>query len=219
MSNLERIPGFGPSDPTDNRKLLDWESRYPQEARRAIGFEALYLGSLLVSIPWLLLGFHCHAPYFLWRFLNASAQDAVARYGLAWVGGMLGGTLFAIKWLYHVVARELWNVDRRLWRLFTPHISGGLAFAVIVLVSSGTMRVFDSRATDSHSMVVGLAFLVGYFSDSAVAKLTEIADTLFGTPRSKEKHLSKPTLATDHDDAKSPAGDSRNDTRRSEQAE
>jgi hypothetical protein len=35
-------------------------------------------------------------------------------------------------------------------------------------------------------MVVGLAFLVGYFSDSAVAKLTEIANTLFGTSNFKQ---------------------------------
>ena len=108
------------------------------------------------------------------------------------MGGTLGGTLFAIKWLYHVVARELWNMDRRLWRLFTPHISGGLAFAVTVLISSGIMRIFDAHATASHSVVVAVAFLVGYFSDSAVAKLTDIADTLFGTTRSKEKHPPKP---------------------------
>jgi hypothetical protein len=37
-------------------------------------------------------------------------------------------------------------------------------------------------------LVVGLGFLVGYFSDSAIAKLTEIAETLFGTTRAKEKH-------------------------------
>ena len=193
MSNLEKIPGFGASDPTDNRKLLDWKSRYPREALKSIGFEALYLGSILLATPWLLLGLQAHSPIFLWKLVNTGSQDAVTRYGLAWIGGMLGGTLFAIKWLYHVVARELWNFDRRLWRLFTPHISGGLAFAVIVLVSSGIMRIFDSRATNSHASIVGLAFLVGYFSDSAVAKLTEIADTLFGTARSKEKHLPKLT--------------------------
>jgi hypothetical protein len=195
MSNLEKIPGFGASDPTDNRKLLEWRSRYPPEASKEIKLEAAYLGCLLIIIPWLMLAFFCRAPHFAWRFLDASSQDTVARYGLAWIGGMLGGTLFTIKWLYHVVARELWNLDRRLWRVFTPHISGGLAFAVIALISSGIMKIFDARATRTASVVIGLAFLVGYFSDNAVAKLAEIADTLFGTSRSKEKHIA--TIAGD----------------------
>jgi hypothetical protein len=198
MSNLEKIPGFGASDPTDNRKLLEWQSRYPAEATKEIRFEALYLAFLLTATPWLLLAFYCRAPHYFWRFLDAPLQESVGRYGLAWIGGTLGGTLFTIKWLYHVVARELWNLDRRLWRLFTPHISGGLAFAVIALVSSGMMKIFDVKATHSPSVVVGMAFLVGYFSDNAVAKLTEIADTLFGTSRSKEKHVAKPAGEADH---------------------
>jgi hypothetical protein len=192
MSNLEKIPGFGASDPTDNRKLLEWESRYPAEASKEIRLEAIYLGCLFMATPWLLLAFFCHAPHYFWKFLDPSFHEPVARYGLAWIGGTLGGTLFAIKWLYHVVARELWNLDRRLWRLFTPHISGGLAFAVIALISSGIMKIFDVKAMHTSSVVVGMAFLVGYFSDNAVAKLTEIADTLFGTSRSKEKHIAKP---------------------------
>src|SRR5580698_1230801 len=146
MSNLEKIPGFGASDPTDNRKLLEWRSRYPAEASKEIKFEAAYLGALLFATPLLLVAFYCHAPYYFWRVINTPLQQSVARYGLAWIGGTLGGTLFAIKWLYHVVARELWNLDRRLWRLFTPHISGGLAFAVIALVSSGMMKIFDAKA-------------------------------------------------------------------------
>jgi hypothetical protein len=192
MSNLEKIPGFGASDPTDNRKLLEWQSRYPPEASKEIRLEAIYLGSLFIATPWLLLAFFCRAPHYFWKFLDASFQESVARYGLAWIGGTLGGTLFTIKWLYHVVARELWNLDRRLWRLFTPHLSGGLAFAVTALISSGIMKIFDIKAMHTPSVVVGMAFLVGYFSDNAVAKLTEIADTLFGTSRSKEKHIPKP---------------------------
>lgn len=191
MSHLERIPGFGPSDPTDNRKLLQWESRYPSEARKSINFEAGYLGILLALSPILMFLLVAHLPDWAWNRVDSPVRQAVTTYGLAWAAGTLGGTLFAIKWLYHVVARELWNMDRRLWRLFTPHISGGLAFAVIVLISSGLARIFDAHATTSHSVVVGVAFLTGYFSDSAVAKLTEIADTLFGTTRAKEKHGSK----------------------------
>jgi hypothetical protein len=122
MSDLQKVPGFGASDPTDNRKLLDWKSRYPPEAWKEIRLEAFYLGTILFGIPWLLLGFHAHSPHLLWACLGLSSQEAVSRFGLAWAGGMLGGTLFAIKWLYHVVARELWNLDRRA--IFAIQASG-----------------------------------------------------------------------------------------------
>lgn len=191
MSDCEKTLGFGASDSTDNRKLLEWRSRYPAEALREINIEAIYLGALLLLTPWLLLAFLCHAPELFWKYLDPRYQEVVSTYGMAWTGGILGGTLFAIKWLYHVVAKELWNLDRRLWRLFTPHISGGLAFAVTALISSGIIKILDARAANSHSVVVGLAFLVGYFSDNAVAKLTEVANTLFGTSPFREKKLIK----------------------------
>ena len=120
--------------------------------------------------------------------LSDDKYRPLLKYGFAWTAGTLGGVLFDLKWLYHTVARGLWHLDRRLWRIFTPHISGGLSFFILALVASGGLRIFDSKATDSLALVVGLGFLVGYFSDSAIAKLTEVAETLFGTIRAKEKH-------------------------------
>jgi hypothetical protein len=52
-----------------------------------------------------------------------------------------------------------------------------------------------------------LGFLVGYFSDSAIAKLTEIAETLFGTIRAKEKHREPDVLADDENVKKTPESD------------
>jgi len=189
MPKLDKIPGFAPTDITDNRKQWEWETRYPSVAWKGIWFEAAYLAVSLFSAPILLFAFHNRKPQIIWALLSLPSQAAVEHYGLAWIGGMLGGTLYALKWLYHVVAHGWWNQERRLWRLFTPHISAGLAFAVIALVSSGLMRVFDTAALSKDSMIVGLAFLVGYFSDSAVAKLTEIASTIFGVAVSTEKHI------------------------------
>lgn len=185
MRKSEKIPGFAPSDFTDGRKPLDWETRYPSPAWKQISLEAVYLGLCLCVSPLLLFAIFCHRPQAFWGIFDARTQAAVTRYGLAWLGGTLGGTLFSLKWLYHVVGHGYWNRDRLLWRLFTPHISGGLAFAMIALVASGLVRLFDAATASRHSMVVGLAFLVGYFSDSAVAKLTEIANTLFGTSNLK----------------------------------
>jgi hypothetical protein len=179
---------FGQADPTDGRKPYDWASRYDDPvAKKEIRREAIYLGLLVILIPTLMVVLWLGYPKNLLRLSDERYQPLV-KYGFAWLAGTLGGTLFALKWLYHVVARGIWNLDRRLWRIFTPHISGGLSFFVLALVASGAVRVFDSKATDSLSLVIGLGFLVGYFSDSAIAKLTEVAETLFGTIRAKEKH-------------------------------
>lgn len=186
---------FAPANPTDNRDPLDWQSKYPPGARRQMWFEATYLAALLVSVPLLALMLWSEAPKD-WLRLSDQKYSAVLKYGLAWLGGSLGGTLFSLKWLYHSVARQIWHVDRRLWRLFTPHISAGLAFAVVALISSGMFRIFDRSATNANSLVLGVGFLVGYFSDSAIAKLTEIAETLFGASRAKERHLEAGRAAT-----------------------
>jgi hypothetical protein len=178
---------FGQADPTDNRKPGQWETRYADpRAHRAITGEAIYLAVLLFATPLIMIGLWLESPKY-WFHLPNEKYPAIIKYGLAWAAGTFGGTLFDLKWLYHSVARELWNLDRRLWRIFTPHISGGLAFAVTALISSGAIRIFDAKAMDSHPSIIGMGFLVGYFSDSAIAKLYEVAETLFGTSRSTEK--------------------------------
>jgi Na+/serine symporter len=70
-----------------------------------------------------------------------------------------------------------------------------LAFGVIALISSGMLSIFDSHAIASNTLNVAVGFMVGYFSDSANAKLTEIADTLFGVSRGREKHRENSGIA------------------------
>jgi hypothetical protein len=186
---------FGQADPTDGREPYDWKSKYEDPAaRREMWMEAIYLALLLISMPLLMILLWLDWPKGLLHLSDTKYQP-LAKYAFAWASGTLGGVLFDLKWLYHSVARGSWHVDRRFWRVFTPHISGGLSFFFLALVSSGALRIFDTKATESHSLIVGLGFLVGYFSDSAIAKLTEIAETLFGTIRAKEKHVEAPTTA------------------------
>jgi hypothetical protein len=180
-------PGFGQSDPTDSRERLDWESKYPPAARLSIRNEAIYLGTLLFSVPIVMLVLWLGWPQD-WTGIQESRYRVILKFALAWEAGTLGGVIYDLKWLYHSVARQLWHLDRRLWRIFTPHISGGLAFSVLALVESNLLRVFDSTVTNRSVTVVGICFLIGYFSDSSIAKLSEVAETLFGTTRSKEKH-------------------------------
>ncbi len=185
------VGGFGQVDPTDNRSLLDWESKYSKRANSFIILEATYLGSILFICPVMFVVGWLRWPQG-WLSIPEAEYNILLKYGLAWLSGTLGGVLFGLKWLYHVVARQLWHLDRRLWRFFTPHISGGLAFGVLALIDSGLIRVLDQRILGRSATVVGISFLVGYFSDSSIAKLTELAETLFGTSRSRERHRDSP---------------------------
>ena len=187
----DRIPNFAPDDPTDGREFLEWSSKYPDDAKRGIRIEAIYLGALLLFVPIAITVLWLEYPQY-WLGLSDYKYKNILRYGFAWLSGMLGGTIFALKWLYHTVARQSWHLDRRLWRIFTPHISGGLAFAFVALIASGMFRIFDRKSVESLSLVIGVSFVVGYFSDMAVAKLSEIAGTLFGTGLAKEKHKDDP---------------------------
>jgi hypothetical protein len=183
--------GFAPVDLTDGREEGDWESRYPErEARWTIRGEAAYLSiHLLVLVPISLSALFLH-DHVSCIGLEPARYSVFKLYAAAWLMGTLGGTLFATKWLYHSVAKWTWNKDRIWWRLLTPHLSGGLAFSFYVVLSSGLVKIIDESTVSKPIVAMAVSFLVGYFSDSAIAKLTEIAETVFGPARkSGQKQL------------------------------
>jgi hypothetical protein len=189
--NASTPASFAPADLTDGRNPGDFCSRYQDpQAKREITLEATYLGLLIIAIPCLMIFLWLGYPKD-WSGISDSRYTPILKYGFAWLSGALGGTLFDVKWLYHSVAKTKWHEDRRLWRLFIPHLSGGLAFACIALISSRIIPIIDIQ---SLSSVVGIAFMVGYFSDHAIAKLTEIAENLLGSNRSKPSSSTEKSL-------------------------
>lgn len=181
MGNSNLDPQFAPSDLVDGREPGDWKTRYPdKEARNAIVIEAIYGVFWLFFCPtiFLVIWLKC---YNINGFLTDSQCDTICRYALAWFGGLFGGNIFALKWLYHSVAHAIWNKDRRLWRLLTPHLSGAIAFAFICMIDSQIILIFDANSMKDAPIIISLAFMVGYFSDTALAKMSEIAMSLFGT--------------------------------------
>ena len=173
---------FAPADITDHRAIGDWQTRYDPAAWTRIKCEAAYLIAvfLLVAISMFLLWLGS-ADRALG--LSPAMSQTFRKYAFAGLGGTLGGVLFALKWQYHSVAKQIWNYDRLLWRLFTPVISGGLAFASLAVFQAfGNSSVIVSRA----DRALAFGFLVGMFSDNALAKLTEIALTLFGSTKSSD---------------------------------
>jgi len=180
-------PGFAPADLTDGRKPGDWKTRYPEkEARRAICFEAIYITSWFIVCPIMFVIIWLGA---LKKYLGLSddQSEVLCRYAYGWFGGLMGGTMYSLKWLYHSVAHWCWNRDRRLWRLCTPHVSAALAFVFVCLIQCGLFPFFDQSFVRQPSVILTIAFLVGFFSDNAFAKLSEIAMKLFGTRDSNKE--------------------------------
>jgi uncharacterized protein YacL len=183
---------WAPHDPTDGRGTGNWKTFYPTEAHKWIRIEALYL----VIIFFASLAGVFYVVYSLCQLPKtgtpAIAEDQNQRcapflaYVGAWIAGTLGGCSFGIKWMYHSVARKIWHEDRRLWRFLSPHLSGVVALFMIFLVSSGLLQLFDKNFIERFVAVIAFSFLVGYFSDTALAKMAEIADTLFGATQQKK---------------------------------
>jgi hypothetical protein len=177
-------PGFAPVDPLDGHALGDWQTRY-HGAQRWIFLEAGYLLVLLALGPVsIFLCWHGNAQD--WLGVEQDKTETFAKVAYVWIGGLLGGTTFSMKWLYHSVARGRWHLDRRLWRLFTPHLSAALALAIVALLTSNLVGVFDQDTIRQPGALFAIAFLAGYFSDNTVAALARLADQYLGqTSRSR----------------------------------
>lgn len=179
-----RVPQFAPKDPLDGREPLEWQSNYTERAAKlGIWGEAAYLACLFifVLVGMLLVWQRSPGGHFVDDVARVRLSQTMTNYMLAWIGGTLGGTLFSTKWLYHSVAKKMWHADRRLWRLFTPHLSGALAFATYVMMTCGLFPIVEKKSLETDAMALSFGFIVGLFSDSASAKLAEVAETLFGS--------------------------------------
>lgn len=168
------------SDSTDNRAPYDGESRWPEDLQKAQFREGIYLAFLWILGLGGLFGLLLATP----ASNGCQSRDVATSMGLVFSAGLLGGTTFDMKWLYHTVARGHWHRDRRVWRIAVPWVAAIVALFVHILFKSDLIGVLNPAAFEKTHNSLALGFLVGYFSDSAIAKLAEIAESLFGV-RSK----------------------------------
>lgn len=177
----------------DERERFNWESRYEADAIVRIRLEAAYvLLILLVSMLGLLFTWRGDVYDTMAHGCSSCRPVTFNRYAYLFFSGMLGGSLFGLKYLYKVVARGWWNIDRGLWRISSPWLSAGLAFATGALAHAGLFG-FDVNHSKGGASFVSLGFIAGYFADSASRKLQEIADILFGQPQQPKKDGAQPS--------------------------
>ena len=161
---------------TDNRKPYDWESGYPAKARTEMRWEAAYIAVVLLLSFILLI---CNYLGLIGSLLPLDESQFLQFEYIIYFSsaGLLGGTVYGIKYFYKAVARGYWTQGRRYWRLFSPFISMSVALVIGVIPSANILTLYSST-TNAWAITVG--FLAGYFADNAVGKMQEIAKLLFG---------------------------------------
>lgn len=171
---------FYPDDATDARVTGDWKTRYPdKQSRREIIKESIWLIMLLIICFTLFLLILCNVFQRPFGFSESKSLLFNQYLGIL-LAGIIGGDLYDLKWLIHVVGKGWWNEDRKLWRYITPVTSGILSFFVMLIIGSGLFGLFSTSLIENSLLVFSLAFLSGYFSDLMVGRLQDLFGSIFG---------------------------------------
>jgi hypothetical protein len=186
-------------DLTDGRVVGEVRSRFGRNEWIQIVIELVYLLLVLLFCSFFLIwiGYCAGAPKIgpnntpIEQSLPFGLLYPRDRHLVIWLSvalsGVVGGASFALKWLYHSVARDLWNHDRIVWRLVVPILSGVLAVFVGFMVASGILPFLSTTTFDHFYKSLGVGFFVGYFSDNVLARLQRLAVQWFGTASDKIK--------------------------------
>lgn len=160
--------------PADGHELWEWQTKYDGDAWKYIWREFIYL-SVMLLIAFSLLYFSFSGLLFTWHncistvpadFLTFKKEAYCA------ISGLLGGCVYGIKILYKAVARGKWHYDRVLWRYATPWVSLALSLVIASLMAE------DIFAAGNFAAII-IGFFAGYFSESAIGKLYDIAKVVF----------------------------------------
>ena len=181
----------GPEDEVlndDERLRFHWKTRYPATRARALIRKESYYVVLVVVVALVGIFLTWHGGFIAWIEDDCvgCAGSTLRKYMYLFFAGLLGGSMFGLKYLYKVVARGYWNEDRAIWRYTSPLLSAGLALATGALTDAGIFG-FATSSTESSSSFVALGFIVGYFADRASGKMQEVAETLFGPHPGQKK--------------------------------
>lgn len=165
---------------TDGRKQHDWESKYPECAQKEMKKEAIYIAIILIIAFSLLIFIVGGLIDKVGNLIGLEAKKTASLEGVIiyFFSGLLGGTIFGLKYFYRVVSRGYWSQDRKYWRFFSPWISACVAFVVGCMVLSGYI---NATQTQSFAAEICVGFITGYFADEAVGKMSEVATALFGS--------------------------------------
>lgn len=179
-------------DLSDGRKGGEWKTRYSWTAWLQIILELIFLAGLsFFAFRCLLDGItikdesHIEEGYVYSSLLDVHIVEESMKWVALILAGFIGGIIFDLKWLYHSVAKGIWNRDRILWRIIVPFNSSIVSLFTGFLIVSGIVPFLDNRSFDSIYALLGFGFIFGYFSDNILAALQNFARHIFGTLEDK----------------------------------
>ncbi len=176
------------SFPTDGRNKYEWKTKYEQDALHAMKGEAIYLVVLMVLAFCAIIA--NYKGFFAWALdVDPADIQTIKRIIYCLCAGLLGGVTFSIKIFYRAVARGLWNYDRKFWRIFSPIISLSVTSVVAVFM-------LDDIVNSHVYWTYTIGYFAGYFSETAVGKMYDIAVVLFSAPVKEGKQEDKDERST-----------------------
>jgi hypothetical protein len=96
--------------------------------------------------------------------------------------GAIGACVFSLWAIaHHLGALRDFDAHWFAWYLFRPFVGAGLALIFYFLIRGGVLTLAASLQNLNLIVVAGLSGLIGMFSEQALHKLHELADTMFGT--------------------------------------
>lgn len=105
---------------TDGRKQYDWESKYPECAQKEMKKEAIYIAIILIIAFSLLIFIVGGLIDKVGNLIGLEAKKTASLEGVIiyFFSGLLGGTIFGLKYFYRVVSRGYWSQDRKILEIF-----------------------------------------------------------------------------------------------------
>jgi len=113
---------------------------------------------------------------------------------LVLLAGALGGCFHALRSLWSYVGDRSLKRSWTLMYIFLPINSAALAFIFFLIISAGNGFFTQPAGSNTCYWIIGIAALVGLFSQQAFEKLKTIADAFFAPPAPRSEPLSKPPV-------------------------
>ncbi len=137
---------------------------------------------------------------FLWWNLQSDAESSWML--LVFAAGILGGLIHAMRSFYWYIGNRKLVKSWLAMYLLLPLLGGALSLVFYIIIRGGLLsgQLNGQSITDSLSPIgfTAVGVLVGMFSEQAILKLKDVADTLFAKPEPGEdskpqESVGKPT--------------------------